>query len=231
MLMGATMTTSSFRRGGQSRATTTSTPMWQVSVDHVDDLHSIGSGQADFGQSGREGVVGLSEHLSIMGYRLLHSRAYNLLYATLILFSGVALVVALWTPSRELSSLVVVLDVAITVSLLVEVVIRMLVLGRHRFWSDRSNRYDCFVCALCVVTLLLYLLEGPSESEKVEQVFAILIVGARYTIQLARLSVFVRSYKRTASGSTADIDLSDDPEQEELNPLGGDTAYDLRLPV
>ncbi|KAJ1640232.1 hypothetical protein T492DRAFT_930493 [Pavlovales sp. CCMP2436] len=225
------LTTSSLRRGGQSRATTT--PMWQVSVNGMDDLHSIGTGQADFAP-GREGEVGLSEHLSIMGYRLLHSRAYNLLYATLILLSGVALAVALWTPSKELSSVVVVLDVAITLSLLVEVVIRMIVLGRQRFWSDRSNRYDCFVCALCVVTCLLYLFEGPSESEKVEQVFAILVVGGRYTIQLARLSVFVRSYKRTASGSTADIDLSDDPEQGEPLIDAGQPAADmvngLRLP-
>lgn len=203
MLMGAA--TSSHRRGAQPRATT---PLYTITNDGENDLESQPIGSA--------GEVGLSEHLSIMGNRLVNSRAYNLLYALLIVLNSAALFVALSVPAREPSALLITLDVAITASLLVEVLIRMLVQGRYRFWSDRSNRFDCFVCVLCVVTLLLYLVEGPSGAERVEQVFTFLVVFVRYAIQLARLAVFVRSFKRTTSGSTPDIDLG---SLDSANPL------------
>ena len=166
--------------------------------------------RADYGPLGSgEGDVGLHERLSILGNRLLHSRAYNLLYALLIALNTVALLVALSLPTREPSALMVALDVAITVALVVEVAIRMVVQGRQRFWSEGSNRFDCFVCGLCVLTLALYLLEGPSGVEKAEQVLTLVVVVVRYAIQLARLAVFVRSYKRSASGLESDIVLDD----------------------
>jgi hypothetical protein len=221
MFMGAS--TSSHRRGGHPRTTT---PLWQVTMDGMNDLAPVRADEAEYTPLGREGEVGLSEHLSIMGNRLLHSRAYNLLYALLIVLNTGALVVAISIPAREQSALMVTLDVAITGSLLVEVVLRMLVQGRQRFWSDGANRFDCFVCGLCVMTLSLYLLEGPSGAEKAEQVFTIIVVVVRYVIQIARLAVFVRSYKRTTSGSTADIVLGE-PDDQALDDERDDAAAGL----
>lgn len=216
--------TSSHRRGGQPRTTT---PLWQVTMDGNDDLHGSNeeSRSSDYGEPGRAGEVGLREHLSIMGNRLLHSRAYNLLYALLIVLNTVALVVAITAPESGASPLMAYLDVVITGSLLVEVALRMLVQGRLRFWSEGANRFDCFVCALCAMTLLLTLVDGPSGTAgRLEQVFTIIVVVVRYVIQLARLAVFVRSYKRTSSGSTADIVLgfdADDAEDARLCSVHG----------
>ena len=204
MRMGIS-SSSSHRRGGHPRTTT---PLWQVTTDH--GMHDLADpSRVDYAPLGNDGEVGLNERLSILGNRLLHSRAYNLLYALLIALNTVALLVALSLPTREPSALMVALDVAITGSLLVEVAIRMIVQGRQRFWSEGSNRFDCFVCGLCVLTLALYLLEGPSGVEKAEQVLTLVVVVVRYAIQLARLAVFVRSYKRTASGLESDIVLDD----------------------
>ncbi|KAG8457328.1 hypothetical protein KFE25_014057 [Diacronema lutheri] len=221
--------TSSHRRGAQPRTTT---PLWQVTVDGNDDLHPAGCDERpDCGAPGREGEVGMRELLSILGNRLLHSRAYNLLYALLIVLNTAALVVAVSTPAAEPSPLVAALDAAITASLLVEVALRMLVQGRSRFWSDASNRFDCAVCALCIVTLFLTLLEPPSGTGRAEQVFTFAVVVVRYAIQLARLAVFVRSFKRTASGSTPDIDLgcsSDDSpllDDDDAERQAGDISF------
>lgn len=221
MLMGAM--TSSHRRGGQSRTTT---PLWQVTMQGNNDLHGAGGeppgAACQYGAPGLEGEVALREHLSIMGHRVLHSRAYNLLYALLIMLNSVALVVAVSTPASDPSPLMARLDMAITASLLIEVVVRMLVQGRRRFWSEGSNRFDCCVCALCAATLLLTLLEGPTGlAGRLEQVFTIVVVVVRYGIQLARLAVFVRSFKRTSSGSMPEIDFGDGLEDLPLLGAGG----------
>lgn len=170
------------------------------------------------------GRVSMREHFAILGNRLLHSQSYQMGYAVLTCLSAGAFLVVLTRSTYVGHPCMIIVDGIITGSLLVEVLLRVAMQGARRFWSDRANRYDSVVCAMCVFTFALFVGDDATMSGTAEQALALFMVGMRYVIQLMRLMVFVRSYKRRISASS-DIKLLDDrAESPSLEP--GD-AFDI----
>jgi len=197
----------SFLSGARHRATA---PVWSAAADGVDDLESNLVRRSGSESRVGQGLVSMREHVAIVGNRVVHSRSYQWGYALLIAMSTFALVVLLTSPKSVRNPVMVVLDVIITCSLLVEVLLRLVTQGGRRFWADGGNRFDCAVCGLCVVTLALYVIDGPSPPGFAEQLVALLIVGARYAIQLARLMVLLRRYQQGTAAAASEIRLVDD---------------------
>ena len=189
----------------------------------------ISGSSSSFGQ-----YMTQEEYLQTVASRLLYSRSISLFYVSLLAASIVEVVWILhpWaTPGHERrisypnSRAFFVVEVYLTFGMVCETALRIVLL-RAAFWSDFGNIFDAAVCALSILSFLLYIDEVAQSLE-----VALLVVMAGWVLlRIARLMTVARTLHRQRSdASRLDVNFgvadsvalhefhSDDEESGELS--------------
>ena len=98
----------------------------------------------------------------------------------------------------------VLLDGAVTLCILIEVVLTALV-QRRTFLRLWSNRFDLFVLALCFAAIGMHAL-GTVNTEELElEELDVFVVVVRYVAQFARLALLLKKLRRQRSRKQLDV--------------------------
>ena len=98
----------------------------------------------------------------------------------------------------------VLLDGAVTLCILIEVVLTALV-QRRTFLRLWSNRFDLFVLALCFAAIGMHAL-GTVNTEELElEELDVFVVVVRYVAQFARLALLLKKLRRQRSRQQLDV--------------------------
>ena len=156
-----------------------------------------------------EHQVECCERAHIMANRVQYSRGYFYFYGLLIALNVFLLawvfVEADYPLSHEVKFWVfVLLDGAVTLCILIEVVLTALV-QRRTFLRLWSNRFDLFVLALCFAAIGMHAL-GTVNTEELElEELDVFVVVVRYVAQFARLALLLKKLRRQRSRKQLDV--------------------------
>eukprot|EP00743_Colponemidia_sp_Colp-15_P007485 GILK01008090.1.p1 GENE.GILK01008090.1~~GILK01008090.1.p1 ORF type:complete len:228 (+),score=36.56 GILK01008090.1:63-746(+) len=143
---------------------------------------------------------------TILASRVYFSKAYSILYATVIVLNALVILWTLFASDGYPRDIwFVLIEICINVAIFGEVVIRMLSQG-YKYWQSCSNIFDFFVMSLCFVALCLYF-KGPSPAEEVEDLAADMMIGFRNAIQYLRLLLMLKNSKKNQTPND-DIDFT-----------------------
>jgi len=103
------------------------------------------------------------------------------------------------------------LEVVVNLSLLIEIILRVLAMGK-KYWNYWGNYFDCFVLLLSLVAMSLYF-AGDSVFKEIEEGFALALLICRYIIAILRVGVIVKNQSNTLSAGIARVEIPQDEEQ------------------
>ena len=144
-----------------------------------------------------------------MANRVQYSRGYFYFYGLLIALNVFLLAWVFVEADYPLSHAVkfwvfVLLDGAVTLCILIEVVLTALV-QRRTFLRLWSNRFDLFVLALCFAAIGMHAL-GTVNTEELElEELDVFVVVVRYVAQFARLALLLKKLRRQRSRKQLDV--------------------------
>jgi len=148
------------------------------------------------------------EIFKITANRIYYSTAYQVLYVLMILVNVILLswMVFHWNkyPSH---SWFFGMEIAVNVTLIVEVMIRMAAL-RGQFWKQWSNIFDVFVMGLSIFAIAADLFKDmPLDLEDIAAAFILVL---RYVVQFLRLFLFIKNQRKIlkATHDSQQIDFS-----------------------
>ncbi|KAJ3540321.1 hypothetical protein NMY22_g4345 [Coprinellus aureogranulatus] len=161
--------------------------------------------------------------------RFVHSRAYILLYLVMAALSVTTIVLSLTDGCPGPAFYI--LEVIINTSMILEVSIRLVALGRQ-FWRSPFNVVDLILTVFCALTLLVLAFAKCGAGSKEEEIFDTLLLIARNVLQFGRLAAVMRqsgqsifsrpkpidinAARRAGFGMELDVE-SDDEDDAELN--------------
>jgi len=162
--------------------------------------------------------------------RFVHSRAYILLYLSMAALSITTVVLSLQDGCPGLAFYV--LEVIINTTMILEVGIRFIALGKQ-FWQSPFNVVDVILTMFCAVTLLVLLFANCGAGSKEEELFDTLLLVARNVLQFGRLASVMRQSGQSIfsrprpidinaarrAGYGMELDVESEDEYEENRPL------------
>ncbi|TEB38968.1 hypothetical protein FA13DRAFT_1724918 [Coprinellus micaceus] len=173
-----------------------------------------------------------SEIMRGVANRFVHSRAYILLYLIMAALSVTTVVLSLTDGCPGPAFYI--LEVIINTSMILEVSIRLVALGRQ-FWRSPFNVVDLILTVFCALTLLVLAFAKCGAGSKEEEIFDTLLLIARNVLQFGRLasvmrqsgqSIFSRpkpidinAARRAGFGMELDVESDDDDDAELNRPL------------
>ncbi|KIK07529.1 hypothetical protein K443DRAFT_673437 [Laccaria amethystina LaAM-08-1] len=158
--------------------------------------------------------------------RFVHSRTYIFLYLGMAALSVTTIILSLTDGCPGLPFYI--LEVIINTSMILEVGIRFVALGRQ-FWKSPFNVVDLILTAFCAITLLVLAFAKCGAGSKEEEIFDTLLLIARNVLQFGRLAAVMRQsgqsiFSRpkpidinTARRAGFGLDLDMDSDDDELN--------------
>ncbi|KAI8979190.1 hypothetical protein BDF20DRAFT_868102 [Mycotypha africana] len=163
-----------------------------------------------------------SEIVSGMANRFMYSKFYIGLYLSLAMLSFITIIMSLKETCP--TALFIVFEAIINFAMIMEVIIRLLALGK-RYWKSLWNIIDIILVGLCAITLIV-LTTGCSVSERNEAIFDTVLLVIRNGFQLVRLFMMLRKNQYSLNARSTRIDFDDIPDIEERNPSLEFTALD-----
>jgi len=163
--------------------------------------------------------------------RFVHSRMYILFYLIMAALSVTTIVLSLTDGCPGLAFYI--LEIIINTSMILEVGIRFVALGKQ-FWKSPFNAVDLIFTFFCALTLLVLVFAKCGSGSKEEEIFDTLLLVARNVLQFGRLasvmrqsgqSIFSRpkpidiSTARRARFIDLEIEREDDSDDEAARPL------------
>ncbi|KIM47782.1 hypothetical protein M413DRAFT_22387 [Hebeloma cylindrosporum] len=160
--------------------------------------------------------------------RFVHSRTYILLYLSMAALSVTTVVLSLTDGCPGLAFYI--LEVIINSSMILEVGIRFVALGKQ-FWKSPFNVVDLILTVFCALTLLVLAFAKCGTGSKEEEIFDTLLLVARNVLQFGRLASVMRQSGQSIFSRPKPIDInaarragfadmeyeSEDEEETELN--------------
>jgi len=137
--------------------------------------------------------------------RFVHSRAYIFLYLGMTVLSVTTVVLSMvdGCPGTAFYAL----EIIINSSMILEVTLRFLALGK-KFWQSPFNVVDLCLTLLCVVTVVVIVFAGCGSTSKEEEMLDTLLLVARNVLQFGRLAAIMRRSGRSIFTAPKPIDLS-----------------------
>ncbi|EAU92765.2 hypothetical protein CC1G_01810 [Coprinopsis cinerea okayama7 len=171
-----------------------------------------------------------SEILRGVANRFVHSRAYILLYLSMAALSITTVILSLQDGCPGVAFFV--LEVIINTTLILEVGIRFVALGKQ-FWQSPFNVVDLILTMFCALTLLILVFASCGAGSKEEQIFDTLLLVARNILQFGRLANVMRQSGQSIfsrpkpidinaarrAGFGMELDVESDEEDEVNRPL------------
>lgn len=140
--------------------------------------------------------------------RFVHSRTYIFLYLGMAALSVTTIILSLTDGCPGLPFYI--LEVIINTSMILEVGIRFVALGRvsqpfyrrchkliflcQQFWKSPFNVMDLILTAFCAITLLVLAFAKCGAGSKEEEIFDTLLLIARNVLQFGRLAAVMRQF-------------------------------------
>ncbi|KAI7907276.1 uncharacterized protein BX663DRAFT_495395 [Cokeromyces recurvatus] len=149
-----------------------------------------------------------SEIIQGMANRFMYSKFYIGLYLALAILSFVSIIMSLKEKCPSL--LFIIFEAIINAAMIIEVIIRLLALGR-RYWRSVWNIIDVILVVLCAVTLIV-LTTGCSIEERSEAIFDTVLLVIRNGFQLIRLFMMLRKNQYSLNARSTRIDFDDIPD-------------------
>ncbi|ORY00838.1 hypothetical protein K493DRAFT_256087 [Basidiobolus meristosporus CBS 931.73] len=146
-----------------------------------------------------------AEQIRNMANQIVYSRFYTFLYIIMAILSLISVVLSIKYECP--GKFFVVLEIIINVTMITEVGIRMLSMGRA-FWRWWLNIFDIIIVFLCILTLIL-LSHGCSRNAGREELAGTIFLVIRNSIQFFRLFSALRKNKRHLSARNNTIDFAD----------------------
>ncbi|ORX58489.1 hypothetical protein BCR36DRAFT_408996 [Piromyces finnis] len=153
--------------------------------------------------------------------RIIHSRKYALFYIFVIILSLIVLITSFNT--KCLSTIYLLMDYFINISLIIEVLLRINALGKN-YWKSFLNIIDIIIVPLCVITLIYLTVDDCSNRQ--EKIADNIIIGVRNGLQLFRLVLLIKN-NDIFSSEVEIVDFSsidNNQEEEELSEIISDDA-------
>ncbi|KAF9056598.1 hypothetical protein BJ165DRAFT_1522496 [Panaeolus papilionaceus] len=123
--------------------------------------------------------------------RFVHSRTYIFLYLGMATLSVATVALSLTDGCPGVAFYV--LEVIINTSMILEVGIRFVALGKQ-FWKSPFNIIDLALTLFCAITLLVLVFAQCGAGSKEEELFDTLLLVARNVLQFGRLASVMRQY-------------------------------------
>lgn len=158
--------------------------------------------------------------------RFVHSRTYILLYLAMAALSVTTVVLSLHDGCPGLPFYV--LEFIINTSMILEVGVRFVALGRVRdrihaqggaygmiwqqFWSSSYNVFDLLLTALCAITLLVLTFAGCGNTSKEEALLDTFLLIARNVLQFGRLAAVMRQWVAAVGFVSGMMTMCADPD-------------------
>ncbi|KAJ2914286.1 hypothetical protein MD484_g6131, partial [Candolleomyces efflorescens] len=164
--------------------------------------------------------------------RFVHSRVYILLYLVMAGLSVATVVLSLTDGCPGPAFYI--LEVIINTTMILEVTIRLVALGRQ-FWQSPFNVVDVILTFFCALTLLVLAFAKCGAGSKEEEIFDTLLLIARNVLQFGRLAAVMRqsgqsifsrpkpidinAARRAGFGMELDVESDEEDESELTRPL------------
>ncbi|KAL2911524.1 hypothetical protein HK105_209013 [Polyrhizophydium stewartii] len=143
------------------------------------------------------------ELLHSLANRVLHSAAYQVLYAGMAVLSLVCLVASVaYNPAGWFYAL----ECLIITGMVVEVALRFLAYGK-KFWQSSWNVVDVVMVVFCVAAFLMLLVGECDAAKRREAMAEEILLIFRNIIQFSRLGVMMQKNRSRMMQSTRSIDL------------------------
>ncbi|KAK9728773.1 hypothetical protein K7432_000804 [Basidiobolus ranarum] len=146
-----------------------------------------------------------SEQIRNMANQIVYSRFYTFLYIIMAILSLISVILSIKYECP--GSFFIILEIIINVTMIIEVGIRMLSMGRA-FWRWWLNIFDIIIVLLCIMTLI-FLSHGCSRYAGREELAGTIFLVIRNSIQFFRLFSALRKNKRHLSARNNTIDFAD----------------------
>ncbi|KDR85428.1 hypothetical protein GALMADRAFT_108530 [Galerina marginata CBS 339.88] len=137
--------------------------------------------------------------------RFVHSRTYIFLYLGMAALSVTTVVLSLTDGCPGLAFYI--LEVIINTSMILEVGIRFVALGRQ-FWKSPFNTVDLILTIFCALTLLVLAFAKCGAGSKEEEIFDTLLLVARNVLQFGRLAAVMRQSGQSIFSRPKPIDIN-----------------------
>ncbi|TPX40104.1 hypothetical protein SeMB42_g06146 [Synchytrium endobioticum] len=160
-----------------------------------------------------------SEVLNGAANRILHSSFYRGLYLVMVVLSLVSVSMSLVDPCP--SGWFYVLEAVVNLTMIVEVSIRFIALGKH-YWKSVWNILDLVMVALCAMTLVYLLFGECSMARATEAVLDTILLVVRNGIQFSRLVLMIRKNRRHLSSRPGNIDFESVQSANVISPNNAD---------
>ncbi|TFK56681.1 hypothetical protein OE88DRAFT_1640565 [Heliocybe sulcata] len=155
-------------------------------------------GRSMYALSRQEIVTGIAN-------RFVHSRTYIALYLVMVVLSITTAVIGSMQRSPPLSFYV--LEIIINTSMICEVGVRVVALGKQ-FWRSPWNSFDLVITIFCAITLAILLFAHSGRGSKGEEVFDSVLLIGRNVLQFLRLAMIMRQSGQSIFTRPKAIDLS-----------------------
>ena len=159
-------------------------------------------------------TVACGERARIYANRVQFSRSYTALYSAALILS---LLLLLWVAVEEPLDgnvkfcVFVLADSAVTLFVVLEIVLRLIAVGKRRFCYSMSNILDVGVALLCLVTIFLHIL-GPTSQLELEDEVEAAVLCVRYSAQILRLVLLARHFRRVQRTQRAELEVHMDTD-------------------
>ncbi|KAF9015605.1 hypothetical protein BDQ17DRAFT_1386311 [Cyathus striatus] len=169
--------------------------------------------------------------------RFVHSRTYIFLYLIMAALSVTTVVLSLTDGCPGTAFYV--LEIVINTSMILEVGIRFVALGRQ-FWKSPFNIVDLILTIFCALTLLVLVFAKCGTGSKEEEIFDTLLLVARNVLQFGRLAAIWTIYflstkpidiniaRRAGYGTELDLESEEEDDSELSRPLVFDAGEEGR---
>ena len=144
--------------------------------------------------------------------RIIHSRKYTIFYTFVIILSIIVLITSFNT--KCLSTVYLLMDYFINISLIAEVLLRINALGKN-YWKSFLNIIDIIIVPLCIITLIYLTVDDCSNHQ--EKIADNIILGVRNGLQLFRLILLIKNNDPFSSETEIiDFESIDDIQERDL---------------
>jgi len=137
--------------------------------------------------------------------RFVHSRAYVCLYLGMAALSVTTVVLSLKDGCPVLAFYI--LEVIINTSMILEVGIRFVALGKQ-FWKSPFNVMDLTLTVFCALTLLVLAFANCGSGSKEEAILDTLLLVSRNVLQFGRLAAVMRQSGQSIFSQPKPIDIT-----------------------